>query len=91
MSYHLNRSTSASSHQHSRPFSTNNPFRNASVDSSINDPKFTNWVNNNRSQASFSSDDEDGELFKIPSIPGRRPGNERTLSNNSNNSNSSVR
>lgn len=71
-----------------RPFSTNNPFRNASYDSNIGSrtasqsseqQHFNNWVARNQSQMSFSSDDEDGDLFKAP----QRPIPHRTQSNSS--------
>lgn len=75
-----------------RPFSTNNPFRNASYDSNIGSrtasqnseqqQHFNNWVAKNQSQLSFSSDDEDGDLFKVPQSIGR-PTYQRTQSNSS--------
>ncbi|KAH3684272.1 hypothetical protein WICPIJ_004747 [Wickerhamomyces pijperi] len=89
MSY-LNRSNTGNSGNHAfnRPFSTNNPFRNASVDSSINDPNFQNWVNNNRvSQASFSSDEDEFDHFRVPAMP--KPAFDRQLSVHSTGSNGS--
>ncbi|CCH45433.1 hypothetical protein BN7_5015 [Wickerhamomyces ciferrii] len=77
--------------QNTRPFSTNNPFRNASFDSNIGhnsrstdqqQQNFNQWVARNQSQMSFSSDDEDSELFKQPP-PVVRPGYSRSNSQNS--------
>lgn len=80
MSVHRNHSTGGQQRPSlSRPFSSNNPFRNASQDSNIGrDPGFSSWVQRNQSQMSFSSDDEQGELFQP-----QRPGYERTTSNGS--------
>jgi len=74
-----------------RPFSTNNPFRNASFDSNIGtrstsqnsdqQQHFNSWVQRNHSQLSFSSDDEDSDLFKVPQPI--RPSYQRTHSNSS--------
>lgn len=64
-------------HGKTRPFSSNNPFRNASADSFAakgGDTAFQRWVQTNQSAMSFSSDDEEEALNGLrppPPVSGR--------------------
>lgn len=85
------RTSSSGNGANQRPFSTNNPFRNASLDSNINSvsninqQNFQNWVEKNQSQLSFSEDDEDNYIQMPPPIS-TRPANQRSGSYSSNGS-----